>query len=77
MSNESNVMPTPAEIHATLERQTKELLDALEMYPAAQRFQADKRLYGNDENALRAAMTRLQNARLLLQAVHKCAEGGD
>lgn len=73
----SNVTPAPAEIHATLERQTKELLDALEMYPAAQRFQADKRLYGNDENALRAAMTRLQNARLLLQAVHKCAEGGD
>ena len=77
MSNESNVMPTPAEIHATLECKTKELLDALEMYPAAQRFQADKRLYGNDENALKAAMMRLQNARLLLKAVHKCAEGED
>lgn len=77
MNNASNVMPTPAEIHATLEEQTKELLDALEMYPAVQRFQADKRLYGNDENALKAAMMRLQNARLLLQAVHKCAEGED
>ncbi|WP_336274695.1 hypothetical protein [Vreelandella indica] len=73
----SNVTPTPAEIHAILEEQTKELLSALETYPAVQRFQADKRLYGNDENALKAAMMRLQNARLLLKAVYKCAEGED
>lgn len=77
MSNASNVTPNPAEIHATLEEQTKELLDALETYPAVQRFQADKRLYGSDENALKAALTRLQNARILLEAVHKCADGGE
>lgn len=77
MNSESNVTPTPAEIHTTLEGQTKELLNALETYPAVQRFQADKRLYGGDENALKAAMMRLQNARLLLQAAHKCAEGED
>lgn len=75
MSNENNVMPNPAVIHATLEEETKGLLEVLETYPAVQRFQADKRLYGGDENALKAAMMRLQNARLLLQAVHKCAEG--
>lgn len=73
----SNVTHTPADIHANLDEQTKELLAVLEMYPAAQRFQADKRLYGNDENALRAAMMRFQNARLLLEAVHKCADGGE
>ena len=73
----SNVTPAPAEIHATLEEQTKELLNVLETFPAVQRFQADKRLYGNDENALKAAMMRLQNARLLLKAVYKCAEGED
>ena len=77
MSSASNVTPNPAVIHATLEEQTKELLNVLETFPAVQRFQADKRLYGNDENALKAAMMRLQNARLLLQAVHKCAEGED
>jgi len=77
MSSESNVTPTPAEIHATLEAQTKELLDALEMYPKVQRFQADKRLYGSDESALIAAINRLQNARLLLKAVHKYADGGE
>ena len=73
----SNVTPTPAEIHAILEEQTKELLSAIETYPAVQRFQADKRLYGGDESALIAAINRLHNARLLLKTVHKYADGGE